>query len=279
MKVPVLIVPVCLFFFIFGPACSREDQPPGHPPSPKVVQTIKPLPEHKEEPVAELERDPEGPKEEIEVRPQHEPPARRIDVAVKEVTVAEKAQTTADEMPEIPKNVEEAQAGVYVVREGDTLAGIAARPEIMQDPLKWLTLLRLNRDKFGDQSIGADFAARELPPGMRLRIISPREVKEGVETASEFRWAVNVMSASGATEEEIISPATLLARNGFPAYITHAHVKGKDYLRLRVGFFQSKREAIDQGEKIRELLGIDEVWVTKVSTGEYEEWAGFLEAP
>jgi hypothetical protein len=125
------------------------------------------------------------------------------------------------------------------------LAGIAARQGIMEDPLKWLILLRLNRDKFGDEPIGADFAARELPPGMILRFISPREANERVEKPSGSMWAVNVMSASASTEGEIVSPAVILAREGFPAYFTRAHVKGKDYLRLRVGFFPSKHEAAE----------------------------------
>jgi hypothetical protein len=55
MKVPVLCVPVCLLFFVLGTACSREDQPQKHPPSPKVVQAIQSQPDRKYVPEAKLE--------------------------------------------------------------------------------------------------------------------------------------------------------------------------------------------------------------------------------
>ena len=277
MKVPALLVPVCLFFFVFGHACSREDQPSGLPPPPKVVQTIKPLPEPKETLEAEMDRKPEQAGEEKPDLLQDKAPAGTMELGVKEPSLAEQAHAPADEKPKTPAKADEAQAGVYVVRKGDTLAGVAARREIMQDPLKWLILLRLNRDKLGDQPMGADFASRELSPGMKLRFITPREAREGVEKPSGPMWVVNVMSASDV--KEIVPPAVVLAREGYPAYITRAYVKGKDYLRLRVGFFQSKSEAGEQGAKIKNLLGFEEFWAAKVDDVEYEEVAGFLKTP
>jgi hypothetical protein len=275
MKVPVLCVPVCLLFFVLGTACSREDQPQKHPPSPKVVQAIQSQPDRKYVPEAKLEEAREGEKG----RTEEEPSALTTDTEVKEVTVAEKERAPDEGKPETPMDAKQAEGGVYVARQGDTLMGIAARREIMEDPLKWPILLRLNRDKFGDQPAGADFAARELTPGLMLRFITPHEAKEGVEKPSKAMWAVNVMSTSASTEGEVVSPATILAREGFPAYITSARVKGKDYLRLRIGFFENKGEAADQGERIKKLLGSEEFWVTMVSDGEYEAWAGFLESP
>jgi hypothetical protein len=277
--VPVLVVPVCLLFFIFGSACSREDQPPGYPPSPKVVQTIQPPPEEQEEAAPDQERAAERPEPHAKDRLQEETPPEEEDADVKEVSVEEKPQAPADEKPETLPDAEQAQTGVYVVRQGDTLAGIAARQEIMEDPLKWLTLLRLNREKFGGRAISADFANRELPSGMVLRFISPGEAKERVEKPSGSMWAVNVISASASTEGDVVTPAVMLAREGFPAYLTRAQVKGKEFLRLRVGFFSTKSEAVEEGEKIRELLGLDEFWVTMVSAGEYEEWAGLAGTP
>lgn len=277
--VPVLVVPVCLLLIIFGPACSREDQPPGYSPSPKVVQTIQPPPEQKEEPAPEQETAAGRPEPEAKDRLQEETPPEEGDAGVKEVSAGEKPQAPADEKPETLPDAEQAQTGVYVVRQGDTLAGIAARQEIMEDPLKWITLLRLNREKFGGRAIGADFASRELPSGMVLRFISSGEAKERVEKPSGSMWAVNVMSASASTEGDVVTPAVMLAREGFPAYLTRVEVKGKEFLRLRVGFFSSKSEAVDEGEKIRKLLGLEEFWVTKVSAGEYEEWAGFAGTP
>jgi len=271
MKVPALFVPVCLVFFAFGPACSRDDQTPGPSSSPKVVQTIKPLPEPKKAPEEEVKERLEDPGQE------EKPSAGTMDAGVKEPSLAEKAQAPAEEKPEAPAKADQAEAGVYVVKKGDTLAGLAARQEIMQDPLKWLILLRLNRDKLGDQPIGADFAARELLPGMKLRFITPREAKDGVEKPLGPMWVVNVMSASEVGE--VVPPAVILTREGYPAYLTRAYVKGKAYLRLRVGFFPNKNEAVEQGEKIKKLLGFEAFWATKVDDVEYKEIAGFFKTP
>lgn len=269
MKVPVLLVPVCLFFFILGPACSRDDPPTGLSSAPKVVQTIQPLPEPMEAPGAEEKQKPGPPQEEL--------PAVTKGLEDEEASSAKEAKASADAKAERAAKTDPAKAGTYVVKKGDTLAGVAARPDIMQDPLKWLILLRLNRDKLGSQPIAVDFAARELSPGMELRFISTRQAKEGAGKAPGPMWVVNVMSASDVAE--IVPPAILLARQGYPAYITRAYVKGKDYLRLRVGFFPNKSEAFEQGEKVRKLLGFEEFWATRVDDVEYEEVAGFLKTP
>jgi hypothetical protein len=277
MKVPALLLALCLFFLVFGSACSQEDQTPGLPPRPKVVQTITPLPESEKTPQAEVDRRQEGPGEEKPVQPQDAPAAGSAEFEPKGPSGAAKPQAPVPEKPKAPAKAAQAQAGIHVVAKGDTLVGVAARQEIMQDPLKWLVLLRLNLDKLGDRPMGADFAARELPPGMTLRFMSPREAKGKVEKPSKPMWIVNVMSASA--EEEIVPPAVVLVREGYPAYITRAYVKGKDYLRLRVGFFPSKDEAVEQGEKIKQLLGLGEFWATKVDDVEYLEVAGFLKTP
>ena len=277
MKVPVLLVPVCLFFFALGPACSREDPPPALSPPPKVVQTIQPLPEPKEAPEAERKESlrvqgndkPGLPKDEIPTGAE-----TRVD---KKAPPKKKAEAPAGRTAEKPAGVDPVRAGIYVVKKGDTLAGIAARPDVMEDPLKWLILLGLNRDKFRDQPMGDDFAGRELSPGMELRFIPSREAREGVKKAQAPIWVVNIMSASD--EKDIVPPAALLAKEGYPAYIARAYVKGKDYFRLRVGFFPSRNEAALQGEKVKKLLGFEEFWATKVDDVEYEAVAGFLKSP
>lgn len=258
MKVPALLVPVCLIVFVFGPACSREDQPAGPPPSPKVVQTIKPLPE------------PKG-------RPEAEAAQERQEMPGPELAQKQPGEKKTDQQLSAPP-VEAAkeEPGVYVVKKGDTLARVAARQEIMQDPLKWIILLQLNLAKFSGQPIGADFVDRELTPGMRLQFVTPEAAKEGVEKSSRSFWAVNVMS--GFALAEIVPAAVILAKEGFPAYITRATVKGKEYLRLRVGFFPNKLDAGEQGQKIRKLLGLEAFWTAKVTDSEYEEFAGFLKA-
>ena len=272
MKVPVLLVPVCLFFVVLGAACSRDDPPSALSSPPKVVQTIQPLPEPKEVPDAERKGGLPAKEDDKPDLPKDELPARTEARVDKEPSPAKKAEAPAGETAE-----KLGGAGIYVVKKGDTLAGVAARPDVMEDPLKWIILLRLNRDKFVAQPIGEDFAGRELSPGMELRFIPPREAREGLEKAQGPMWVVNVMSASD--EKEIVPTAFLLAKEGYPVYMTRAYVKGKDYLRLRVGFFPSRNEAVLQGEKAKKLLGFEEFWATRVDNVEYEAVVGFLKTP
>jgi hypothetical protein len=63
---------------------------------------------------------------------------------------------------------------------------------------------------------------------------------------------------------------------GFPVYIVRANVKGKEYMRLRVGFFKNRSEADEAGKKIKEQLKFQDSWSTKADKEEYEEVAGFV---
>ena len=88
-----------------------------------------------------------------------------------------------------------------------------------------------------------------------------------------INWAVNVQSARNREE---VFPATIrLLQEGFPVYLTWVKVKGKDWIRLRVGFFESRAEAEGQGKKIMALLNFDDLWVTKVNKLEFSKFAGY----
>lgn len=279
MKVPAVFLPVCLSLFVFGLGCSGEDEPVGPPPSPKVIQTIKqPSPEPEHAPAVAGAKGMEQAAEEKPDRPADKPALKPADELLERPSTAVATQDRVDEKaPATAKAPQENQPGYYVVKQGDTLSKIAARRDTMQDPLKWPILIRLNVDKLAGLPAAGDLATRELPPGMELRYITPGEAKEGLKKPVGSTWVVNVLSAS--TEAEIVPPAVTLSKQGFPAYITRAYVKGKDYLRLRVGFFKSKKEASEQGEKIKELLSMKDFWATKVDDVEYEEVAGFLKNP
>jgi hypothetical protein len=67
-----------------------------------------------------------------------------------------------------------------------------------------------------------------------------------------------------------------LVKQGYPVYIVRANVKGKDYMRLRVGFFKKKSEADEVGKKIKEQLNFHDSWSTKADKEEYEEVGGFV---
>jgi len=114
---------------------------------------------------------------------------------------------------------------------------------------------------------------RELPEGLRLKIITPDQARENLRSNANKIWSVNVLSATARVD---IIPSTIrLIRDGYPVYITTAKVKGKDWIRLRVGFFKSRIEADAERKKIMTLLNLDNSWITKVGQKEFEEFGSY----
>ena len=116
-------------------------------------------------------------------------------------------------------------------------------------------------------------AERDLPAGLKLRIISRDEVENNLRKRQNRMWVVNALSIS--TEGEITPLAITLMKNGCNAYLTQATIKGKKWTRLRVGFFASRAEADAEKEKIKDLLQIGDPWSTKLTKEEFEEFAGY----
>jgi hypothetical protein len=167
----------------------------------------------------------------------------------------------------------EPEPGYYYIKKGDSLARIAGRKDVYGDPLKWPILCRLNMDKLGKMAVWDDFADRPLLEGMRLKIITPDEKKENLEKRANKRWVVNVLSTPN--KKEIIPATVKLLQEGYLAYITRTKVKGKDYMRLRVGFFGEKAEADAAGEMIKALLNFGDPWKTKAGKEEFRDFGGY----
>jgi len=192
---------------------------------------------------------------------------------VKTAAVEQKALTIPETDAKEKETAVEEVTGYYTVKKGDSLSGIAAREDVYGDSLKWPILYRLSMDELGKLKLGEILPDRELPEGVRLKTISPDEAKENLRTRLHNVWAVNVLSAT--TNGKIIPPAIRLINNGYPAYITRAKIKGKDWLRLRVGFFKNRAEADTEGKKIMAMLKLADSWVVKVGQKELEEFGGY----
>jgi len=249
MKVPASILSICLAFSLWCAGCSSQEPPPPPPKQIEVVKIIKkPAPE----------------KAKIEVKEAGD---------VKTAAVEEKPLETPE--ADIGQNETEMQkvTGYYVVKKGDSLSGIAAREAVYKDPLKWPILYRLNMDELGKLKLGKVLPDKELPEGVRLKISSPDEVMENLKSRVRDVWVISVVSAI--TNEKIVPPAIRLINNGYLVYITRARVKGKDWMRLRVGFFKNRTEANTKGKEIMIMLKLADSWVTKVEKKEFEEFGGY----
>jgi septal ring-binding cell division protein DamX len=64
-------------------------------------------------------------------------------------------------------------------------------------------------------------------------------------------------------------------KNGYRVYISSAVVKGKEWMRLRVGFFGNRSEASAAGKKITSLLEADGAWVDRLGEQEIKEFGGY----
>jgi hypothetical protein len=273
MKVSMARIFIVLLFALF--ACSAEDQQPPQTPPPKVVQSIKPSTGGTEKATAPVA-------EEKKPQTEEKAPAERPAVAAEKPAAApsppteEKKAAPVDPATALVKKKDKEEQGLYSVKKGDTLSSIAGRPEVLKDPLKWPVLLRLNRDKLGEWAGGDDLPDRELPQGTKIKVMTAREASASLKKESGNPWVVNVLSSTSSAE--IVPPAVTLVKQGYPVYIVRANVKGKDYMRLRVGFFKNRSEADESGKKIKDLLNFRDSWSTKADKEEYEEVAGFFKA-
>jgi hypothetical protein len=117
------------------------------------------------------------------------------------------------------------------------------------------------------------FPNAEMPAGIRLKIVSSLEVQENLTKSPKDYWIINVISAQ---EEEVIVPHVIkLIKSGYPVYITTTDIKGKEWMRLRVGFYGQKEDADREGEKLMEILGFKDIWTTKVGDIERGEFGGY----
>ena len=237
-----------------------EEPPPPPVKKIKVVKPIKrPAPEKAKTTLTDKEERPKTEAKEVE--------------RVKTAAVEEKALKTPEADDREKETAKEEMTGYYIVKKGESLSGVAARKDVYGDSLKWPILYRANMDKLGKLQLREDFTDSELPEGVRLKIISPDEVQENLKKRIHNMWVVHILSAT--TNREIIPVTIRLIKNGYPAYITRAKVKGKDWMRLRVGFFKNKIEADTQSKKIMTVLNLADSWVTKVEKKELEKFGGY----
>jgi hypothetical protein len=259
MKISVTIISICLTLVLLCVTCSREEPAPPPAQKTRIRKPIKmPPPEKAKTSIAGEEK------------------ARTEAKEAGEVKIAA-IEERALEMPETDVGEEETEMeemiGFYIAKKGDSLSSIAAREDVYGDLLKWPILYRLNMDKLGKLQLGEGLPDGEIPDGLRLRILSPSEVTENLKRIVHNVWAVSVLSST--TDQEIISAAIRLIRNGYPAYITRAKVKGKDWMRLRVGFFKNRTDADKEGKKIMSMLNLHDSWITEVGKEELEEFGGY----
>jgi hypothetical protein len=187
----------------------------------------------------------------------------------------ERAESKASRLPDAPPpNVtvpEPPKEGYCRVREGDTLYQVSGREEVYGDPLKWVSLFQLNREALGVPRL--NILHRELSPELELRYVTRPEAIRNRAKFGKKSWVVNVLSLE--TPEELVPYAIALMREDYPVYMTKATVKGKDWFRLRVGFFKDRTAARTAAKEIMAKMDIKGSWVADAPE-ELEEYGGYM---
>jgi hypothetical protein len=257
-----------------------SDEPPSPDPEPEVVRkTIEP-PSASDTPgppgtgkgeraTAPKRSFPEtGPPRAAASEPAVEaPPEPR-----EESGVTEETEAVAGKPAEPPPAPVEEEG--YQVQPGDSLAVVAGREDVLGDPLKWPVLFQLNREKLSGMTLDARLPERRLPEGIRLRYrLSPEEERRA-EPRKGQTWVVNVVSSP--TADRIDGPAARLLKRGFPVYISRAQVKGQKWMRLRVGFYDSREAAVKAGARLQRILKQEDSWPVRIGPEETAEFADLL---
>jgi cell division septation protein DedD len=281
MKAASTIGTICMILLVWGGGCSKEEQPAQPVKRTKVVKPIKKSikrPPIKKAKVTSASKDVKvrpkqiktvqakpKKKKQIETKPKQKPASKIKTAAIKETT---KKTVVKKKEPKKKEGVR-----YYTVKKSDSLSSIAGRRDVYGDALKWPNLYRLNMDKLAGIKIAEDLPDRKLDAGMRLKITTPNELKKIQKRHADHMWVINILSVSN--EREIIPQVVRLIREGYPVYFTRVNVKGKDWKRLRLGFYKSKKEADTEGKKVMALLKLVDSWSVKIGEKEFAEYCGF----
>jgi len=256
MKVAATLISIWVIFIIIGTGCSKEET--SSSPSPEKATAVRrpikmPVQEKAEIVTVAQSAMPE--------------PAAKTETKKTVATVAEKGLEKKTE------GLKQEEKGYYITEKGDSLSRIAGRKDIYGNGLKWPIIYRLNMKELDDMAKDENFPNTEIQEGIRLKIISSLEVQENLTKNPKDYWIINAISSP--EERSIVPYAIKLIRNGYPAYITRVDIKGKEWMRLRVGFFKQREEAEENGKKLMDLLGVSDIWTTKVGDIERGEFGGY----
>jgi hypothetical protein len=161
----------------------------------------------------------------------------------------------------------------YLTEEGETLSGISGKANINNNPLKWTFLYRNNSEVLSSIRSKANLYEIPLSAGIRLKITSPEDIKKNLDERPKAYYTVNVLSSPSL--EELGPNAVKLIEAGYYVYMASAIVRDKTYYRLRTGFYNTRSEADKEGDQIKKLLNITDIWTAKIDDVEFSDFGGY----
>lgn len=155
----------------------------------------------------------------------------------------------------------------YIVEEGDNLWKIAKKKEFAGDPWKWKTILIQNKSKINYTIFSEETGQWKVmvDAGKRL-VFKPQEsakTKTSFDRTRKKRYAVQLLSLNTDQLDRGVDIVKFLIKDGYHAYLYRTREKIKRpnlkqaqyFYRIRIGFFETEREALSVGEDILEQYG------------------------
>jgi len=152
----------------------------------------------------------------------------------------------------------------YIVEEGDNLWKIAKKKEFAGDPWKWKTILIQNKNKINYTIFSEETGQWKVIVDAGKRLVFKPE--ESSKTTTSFdrtrkkRYAVQLLSLNTDQLDRGVDIVKFLIKDGYHAYLYRTREKIKRpnlkeaqyFYRIRVGFFETERDALSVGEDIIE---------------------------
>ncbi|MCP4749723.1 MAG: hypothetical protein GY866_02415 [Proteobacteria bacterium] len=150
----------------------------------------------------------------------------------------------------------------YIVEEGDNLWKIAKRKDVLDDAWKWRTILIQNREKINYTIFSEETGEWKVMVDAGKRLVwKPRastKSKTSFDRTRKKRYAVQLMSLNMDQLDRAVDIVKFLIKDGYHAYLYRTRDKIKTpnirkaqfFYRIRVGFFETEREALSVGEDI-----------------------------
>ncbi|MFP4475951.1 MAG: SPOR domain-containing protein [Desulfatibacillaceae bacterium] len=168
---------------------------------------------------------------------------------------------------------------IHLTREDETMRDIASLPWTYGSRLMWPLVYYMNPEEISRHLENrADAPTTPLPVGLNLALLLPEESQQRalyLLDKDPRPWVINVRSVED--WREINGQLLTLIDEGYFAYITLYVTPEKRWKRLRIGFYASKEEAGAEGEKVKKVLGLKDVWITTANKDELLRFRGFVE--
>jgi cell division septation protein DedD len=202
----------------------------------------------------------------LEVQPILEAEKQTEDTANAEGSLAGKIEIEDTEgEPKLAAYLDDDEAEKsYIVEEGDNLWKIAKRKDFLNDPWKWKTILIQNKSKINYTIFSEETGQWKVMVDAGKRLVVRAEdtsvSKTSFDRTRKKRYAVQLLSLNTDQLDKGVDIVKFLIKDGYHAYLYRTREKIKRpnlkqaqfFYRIRVGFFETEREALSVGEDIVE---------------------------